>query len=332
MDKQIVYVLVSSEKDYYYEEAYLSAYSVKKHNPDIKIILLIDNITKDGMKGFRSKIMEYVDDVVVHQFDDDVNMYDRSRYLKTNMRFLIKGDFLYIDVDTIIAGDLSEVFEIKADIAAIYDRHAVFEKNSDKKTILKSLYDIGYHEPINGEYFNGGVLYSRDTERAKEFFKFWFQYYKNERKVSKYKKDQFALSEANYRMNGIIKELNGKYNCQMDRGVKYLADSRVIHYIGLLDNEHPKGIEFDYLMFELANIKYFKKFREKEKITEDILEIVNNPRSAIRDVVTVPTDSNVYKLICSNNFLVQMIVYNRLNGLYRFNEKILSIIKKVIRR
>lgn len=329
---QILYVLVSSEKDYYYEEAYLSALTAKKHNPDFKITFLVDNITKDNMTGFRSKIMKYVDEVIVHDFKDDISMYDRSRYLKTNMRFLVKGDFIYVDVDTILAGDISDIFNTDADIAAVYDRHVRLEYNGDKRVILKALKDMGYHDPIDGEYFNSGVLLVKDNEKTAELFKNWDHYYNYERKHSRYKKDQFALSEANYKMGGIIKPISGVFNCQMDRGVKYLSDARVIHYLGLLDYEHPKSLDFDYLMFELANVKHFREFRIKEELTDDILNIIENPHAAIRDILTVPIDSTVYHLINSNHFLVQMIIYNRVKWLYQFNERVLAGVKRMIGR
>ena len=38
-----VYVLISNDKDLYYEQALLSAYSLRLHNKDLKVVILVDN-------------------------------------------------------------------------------------------------------------------------------------------------------------------------------------------------------------------------------------------------------------------------------------------------
>lgn len=55
MKTSIVYVLVSSSKDIYLEQAYVSMYSAKYYMPDSHIILLTDKITEKTFVGVRKK-------------------------------------------------------------------------------------------------------------------------------------------------------------------------------------------------------------------------------------------------------------------------------------
>lgn len=49
-----VYVLTSSENDFYYEQFFLSITSMRLYNPNAEIIVLIDEKTKKGLIGKRS--------------------------------------------------------------------------------------------------------------------------------------------------------------------------------------------------------------------------------------------------------------------------------------
>ena len=60
-----VYVLISNDKDLYYEQALLSAYSLRLHNKDLKVVILVDNATDISLTGKRAEIRKYVDEVKV---------------------------------------------------------------------------------------------------------------------------------------------------------------------------------------------------------------------------------------------------------------------------
>ena len=130
MKTKILYVLVSSEKDIYLEQAYISMYSAKYYMPDAHITLLTDKATNETFHGIRAKEIEYVDETVVVDLDiTKFNAQQRSRQLKTNARNYVDGDYLYIDVDTIIVKPLYEIDEVEYSMAACWDTHSDFESN-----------------------------------------------------------------------------------------------------------------------------------------------------------------------------------------------------------
>ena len=62
MNTKIVYCLVSSEKDIYLEQAWVSIYSLRLHNPCTTVILVLDKLTAESLTGSRAKIKQLVTD------------------------------------------------------------------------------------------------------------------------------------------------------------------------------------------------------------------------------------------------------------------------------
>ena len=117
MKTKIVYVVISDEDDYYLEQALVSVYSVRLYNPNSQILLLIDSETNATIVGKREAILQYVSQKIVIDVPKQYSKMQKSRFLKTTLRQYIEGDFLFIDSDTIITGDLSDIDDISFDIA-----------------------------------------------------------------------------------------------------------------------------------------------------------------------------------------------------------------------
>ena len=52
MKTQIVYTLISSEKDYFLEELWVSLYSLRQFHPKATVKVLVDESTKEYMNRF----------------------------------------------------------------------------------------------------------------------------------------------------------------------------------------------------------------------------------------------------------------------------------------
>ena len=109
MKTKIVYVLTSSKEDTYLEQTLISVYSARLHNPYADILVVTDNATANTIKGGRAEIKKYLSDIVVVDIPAEYNNMQKSRYIKTNLRKFVEGDFLYIDSDTVIAESLAEI-------------------------------------------------------------------------------------------------------------------------------------------------------------------------------------------------------------------------------
>lgn len=230
---KIIYVLVSSEKDYIAESALVSMYSLKKNNPEAEVILFTDVDTLNSLTGERGRLHEYVDEYITLAPPKDFNQAQKHKFLKTSVRQFVEGDYLYIDNDTVVCGDLDEIFRSKANIGAVLDTHVEKQKSLNKqiKLYLTTLKKPKIEKRLSYNYYNGGVIYSRDTGVAKEFYAKWHDFWMEAQKHG-YNKDQPPLWHANIEMNNIILPINGVYNCQIRcrESIPYQANCKIIHY------------------------------------------------------------------------------------------------------
>ena len=86
MKTKIVYVLVSSPEDLYLEMAYVSMCSVKHHNPDATIVLVVDSATNASFTSTRASFSNKADEIIVVELDSNIKAQKRSRLLKTSVR------------------------------------------------------------------------------------------------------------------------------------------------------------------------------------------------------------------------------------------------------
>lgn len=190
------------------------------------------------------------------------------------MRNLIDGDFLYIDCDTVICAPLKDIEKCSGELLLVPDGHENNDVNRRGYFSLKTRADfITYHTGYNHLYFNGGVMYSRDTKKCHEFFNLWHKGWQETCKKG-IAQDQLSLNEANYKMGGFISELDGVYNCQNTTGLKWLPKAKVIHYFSSTLSEKS-----DRPFYILGNWPLLKEIKDSGKVTDTVQNIIDNPKN-----------------------------------------------------
>lgn len=226
-----LFVLTSSPKDFFCEQTLVAIASLRVHNPGAFVTLLTDDKTAATLVGPRAALKEAVDELKVLTLDEKFTPMLRSRYLKTVMRNVIDGDFLYMDSDIAIVGDLSIPAEWTGDIYAVLDFHTNLHKAINRKKILNNAKMLGFSPILNDEIFNGGVMYAKDSPTAREFFKTWHELWLY--CVSKnFPYDMASLAEANFKFNYITQKASGEWNCQMAYAKKFIPNGKVFHFFG----------------------------------------------------------------------------------------------------
>jgi hypothetical protein len=271
MRTKIVYILVSNEEDIYLEQTLLSAYSAKTHMPDANIILLVDDLTDKTINGKRSKILDYITSKTVVEIEGKYTNQQRSRILKTSITEHVNGDFLFIDSDTIITTSLEEVDSFDFDIGAVKDLHGSSLKTHSG--VRKKISMAGWKINKNMSYFNSGVIYIKDNYKTKQFFKDWNKYWHigMSKGVSV---DQPAFYMANLLNNNIICELNGIWNCQISANLKYLKNSKIIHYFG-------SGMRNSNVLFVFMDEELYLGIKKNGDITDRVIRTVTEPLNYI---------------------------------------------------
>ncbi len=271
MKTQLLYILVSSGADVYMEQAFVSAYSAHLRNPDARIVLLTDRLTADGWlqeNPLSARFKALFSEIVVADLDASLPAMQRSRLLKTGMRGYVKGDFLFIDADTIVARPLGAIDSIPASLAAAPDLHCTFKDHPHRRATINICKKIDYNPSEDEYYFNSGVLLVRDTPESHSFFSRWQKNY-FEGLSRGVKPDQPSLAKTNTSRE--ITLLPDEWNCEVQNGVRFLKDAFIVHY--MVTNLSGGRLERLYL---LNDNDVLLRMREVGALTKEIEEVIDD--------------------------------------------------------
>lgn len=229
MKTKIVYVLASSQEDYFLEQCLISLKFLRKYNLEAYVVLVCDDTTESSLNGNRQDIKLLINELKSIQFERPVNKVERSRLMKVNLRKYVEGDFLYIDCDTIIVNDLSEIDNFTFSIGAVLDGHQPLKSHPMRSYFKKQNQHLNYNFDEVLSYYSGGVMYSKDDESSHDFYAHWYNNYLESLK-SGVKLDEPPLAKTNEELGGIICEMNGIWNCQIRFGALYLANAKILHF------------------------------------------------------------------------------------------------------
>lgn len=279
MKTKIVYTLVSDVSDFYLEQALLSVHSLRMHNPNAVVELVVDESTYISFDGKRTKIKEYVNEVHKIETPQGFNNVQRSRYLKTNLRKFVTGDYLFVDCDTVICGSLAEIDKIDAEIAMVADLNG--ELTLSNIDVIQRYRDAGFGDAVGLPYFNSGVIYAKDTDEVHQFYADWnANWCKSDNNGVKF--DQPALCATNAKHGFLIKEMSGVWNCQFKYrdGYKLLKSALILHYFS--NNGQGKR--------HYAQDRIFEYIKEKGTIDHVVDNMVRHPKTTLYTVMTINDD------------------------------------------
>lgn len=273
MKTQIVYVLVSSEKDVFLEELWASAWSLRQYEPDVPVNVVVDKPTAKRVRA-NAELMTLITNVVVADVPEKYTPKERSREIKTRIRELIKGDFFYIDTDTVICKSLCEIDNYEYDVAGIPDSNVFLKDNPFGGGMIASVKGIFGSDISNCEYLiNGGVIYAKDNEIAHELFRRWNKNWTYSCFDKGNSQDQPALWQSDHEMGNVIKLLPDVYNCQVAMSLQYFADAAIVHFL------HMNYIQ-DQSYSPYLSLKIYKDIKAAGTLTPEIKNLIINCKSS----------------------------------------------------
>ena len=233
MKTKLVYVLTCAPDDHYIEQALMSVWSARHWNPDAYIVLITDNLTDKLFVGKRAEILEYISQKIVVPFDDDsLSMVYRSRWLKTSVRQLVDGDFLFIDCDTIVCKSLEEVdgfcFEAGAVPEAMLPVSDFCQELLD--LAVKRCVDIGVNLLKEEYYYCSGVIYAKDTPIVHKLYELWHKYWKQSYSIQMFA-DQPGLCKADIECGHLIQRISDTYDVIAYTHNKLYPESHILHIL-----------------------------------------------------------------------------------------------------
>ena len=270
MKTKLVYVLVSSKEDLYWEQCLISVMSARYQMPQAQIYLVCDDQTNDSLRGIREEIKQFITKLIVIPFDNNVEKLRRSRILKVTLRKIISGDFLYIDCDTLITYSLDEIDNFSFSLAAVLDGHCIFKKHPMFDFFVKQNKHLDYPIDKIVKYFNGGVMYVKDNIETHTFYEAWHTNYLISCSKGSFI-DEPSLSKTNIEHGYLIHEIDGSWNCQIRFGALYLSVNKILHFCS------KKNMPVSYL----SQKAYLKKIKEYGINTENLMDYIRDWKSTI---------------------------------------------------
>jgi hypothetical protein len=290
------------------------------YNQNAFITVLMDKKTKNYLSKNNNTYEAIVTETQVIDVPEILNQKESSRWIKTSIGNIVSGDFLFIDCDTIICDKLDCVFSNEIITGAVLDTHVPLSKHYLEKEFKNDNKLLGFTAPFESDfYFNGGLLFCRDTPQAKIFFEKWHLLWNKSKEMGN-SQDMPSLNQANFEMGNIIKELDGIWNCQIsNNGLPFLNNAKIIHYYAtsILSFQSP------YL---LASMDILAGIHKEGNISDELLTLLQNPKSAFAYNSRIISD-NVLLDIFGSAF------FSKLLWLRRKHEKIFwklnSILDKI---
>lgn len=289
MKTQIVYVVISSDEDLFLEELWASLFSLRIYHPEATVKVLTDAPTAKRIYE-RPALNEMITEVVKVDVPEAYSPKERSRVIKTQVRNIITGDYLYIDADTVITHVLDEVDSINADVAAVPDSHLPFDQHpyaGHKKQHIKSIFGEDFSD--SKYFYNGGVMLVRDTDVSHELYKRWYDNWLYSSFEKGDKDDQPALIKADYDMGNIIHYLPDKFNCQLAFTLRFLHEAYIVHFF------HLKFLkDQSFSPFMCADV--YKEIKEHHEITPHVEALIRNCKSSFSTTTMAVGKTQMYFL------------------------------------
>lgn len=291
MKTKIVYTLVATTEETFFEEMWASIYSLRLYEPDRDVVVCCDELTANYIRSY-PKLVNMITEVVVVPVKEDYNKMQRSREIKTNLRELVKGNFLYVDGDTIFTGTLEGIDTLTCDVAAVPEFNVPLSKYYYRQACISRVKDSFDVDISDAErQHNGGVIYAADTPVAHELYRRWHENWRYASEEKGRSADQPPLMKADKEMGYIVKELSGEYNCQLAMCVEHLFKAKIIHFIHfsiLPVPNHP-----------FLNRSIYYKIKEAKEITPEVSDLIRNCKSAFVTPSAI-VDGDTVEFLLSN--------------------------------
>lgn len=253
-DYKAIFAITSRGNDFFSAMTRIAVASLRLSNPGLSIIVACDQDTDSAMKKALDPLIEEVDCWFNVKTPPGADGF-RNRFLKTSLRDLIDGPFLFLDSDILVRGDLSDIFTVDTDIAAARNHSRASFSGQVWVEDAKTVKAMGW-KTRSDVYVNGGVLYYNDTPAARHFRAVWHRRWLESFNRRGNFRDQPALNSALYDTKPRLVVLDDRFNAQIKTNSFVARNANVWHYYSsagdaphtrfeLLVNELMQGAKLD---------------------------------------------------------------------------------------
>jgi hypothetical protein len=234
----ICFVLAAKDLGLYTDMAAVAALAVRRLHRQARIILVIDEPTAHAIDHGNHALAKIVTEIVVQPTGIDVPSVS-SRYLRTVLRQLVKGDYLYLDTDAIAVRPLDRGWPRGTDLAMARDRNQRGITPLALPDIEQLRVKLGWKFRMD-RYLNAGVLFVRDTPAAHAFYAEWHGRWKEALSLGIWQ-DQFSFNSASATGIATIGILPDRDNWVTHSTAMLRGRARIFHFFASVYGEQIPG-------------------------------------------------------------------------------------------
>lgn len=263
--------------------------------PVCEVVVLSDVETAARIKR-RPALFKMINELKVVQVPGNYSNELRSRVIKTNIRNLVDGDFLFIDTDTIICDSLESVDNLNVtNLAMVPELHGHFNEHVYFDSTCQDVKRIfGIDVSDSPYWFNSGCMLVKDNEMIRKFFTKWQENWEYSAIQKNESSDQRALLKTDKEFGYIIECLPDIYNSQVAMTIQYFFDAKIVHFWHMRSRFTS---DVDYSPF--CNKEIYKAIRTNNGISDDIAYTILHCKSSFRSPSMIVGKKQIYLLYSS---------------------------------
>jgi hypothetical protein len=209
---RIVFAITSAGLDLFSAMTRLAIGSLRITNPASHITVVCDEMSDGAMRRAKDPLLKEADEWLVADSPVGSAVF-RNRFVKTRLRHLVDGPFLFLDSDILVRCDLSELFTIREDVGAARNhsrREREGQVGPQDLEVLKAL----RWRTRDDLYVNGGVLFYADSPAAHALAAEWHRLWQISHSQCGEYRDQPALNAALADTRVSLAVLPDRFNAQ----------------------------------------------------------------------------------------------------------------------
>jgi len=259
------YVLTSDGEREHRDLVLASAHVLRRVDPATTLGLALDERSaaaadRDGIRF--SEIFEHVrlDNCSEH------TPLARHRSIKLRLRLETKGDFCYVDSDTLAVRALDCWPKDVPDVGMVFDCIPGAPNRKGPSEYARAMFTkIGWPYP-GDRYFNSGVSLWRDTASAHRFAEAWYRNWQTSTEAG-VMQDQPALAQTDKELRSMVSVLPHMFNAQVNAWPGYARDAVFWHFFYTQKERGEIITIFDQLLQDVAHDRdlSWQKFDEARR-------------------------------------------------------------------
>ena len=243
----IWYVLASNGEREHRDLVLASARVLRHVDPDCRIGLALDPESAEAATRDRVALSELFDEVRIDRSGEPSAM-ERSRSIKVRLRLETRGDFCYVDSDTLAVRPLDNFPVLATGVGMVPDFIPGYPRRLGPPESARAKYErIGWPFPVP-RYFNGGVIVWLDRADAYTFAEAWHRNWRTS-VAAGVPQDQPALGQTDRDLGGVVSHLPLAFNAQVSAWPGFARNAAIWHFFySQADNGADASSIFDVLL------------------------------------------------------------------------------------